>query len=592
MSQDYDCFYASVFEAENPLLKSQPLAVQQKQIIATCNYEARRRGLRKLQLIREAKKICPEVVIVLGEDLGRFRDASKMLYGFLKTLVWSSRLEKLGFDEVFLDVTEMVDYNVEFLNPHDLNHSFFYLDKKDPTVGFGFDATYFKGPTYPATNWEGKIAASAEGLMTDKLVGRLVLASHLASHLRLCVLEKHGYTASVGVSTSKLLAKMVGSVNKPNSQTTLIPPYDANSLDTEGNVRRFMDSHEVGRVPGIGFKLARKLRAYVTGRAPDFETFAPVNEDSAVTVRDVRCHPRMTPSLLNKILGGTGTPREIGTRIWSLLNGVDLTEVLEARAVPTQISIEDSYQGLSNFEAVKRALLTLSVSLIRRMRVDLTEESLEEEAPAHSLGGHTPGDAKARWLAHPRTLRLSTRPRGPLHLDGSHGYTSNRVSRSGPLPSFVFKLDENIDFLAERLLDESLVGMFRKLHPERDFSELSLINIAVTHMVESAGDRKGSGGRDIGKMFQRQGLTLRNWQVVEDLPSSQRPLSDAPHHDGGMADHITDQATRAEVGSDNWDDADDDDMDDMLSSEACAICGVHIPHFALQAHQLYHTTLG
>lgn len=28
-----DCFYASVFEAENPALKDKPLAVQQKQII-------------------------------------------------------------------------------------------------------------------------------------------------------------------------------------------------------------------------------------------------------------------------------------------------------------------------------------------------------------------------------------------------------------------------------------------------------------------------------------------------------------------------------------------------------------------------------
>jgi nucleotidyltransferase/DNA polymerase involved in DNA repair len=40
--QDYDCFYASVFEAEDPSLKHLPLAVQQKQIIVTCNYEARR----------------------------------------------------------------------------------------------------------------------------------------------------------------------------------------------------------------------------------------------------------------------------------------------------------------------------------------------------------------------------------------------------------------------------------------------------------------------------------------------------------------------------------------------------------------------
>ena len=85
---------------EHPAWKSRPLAVQQKQIVVTCNYEARRRGLRKLQLIREAKQICPELLVVLGEDLSRFRDASKDLYHFLRPVVWGGRVEKLGLDEV------------------------------------------------------------------------------------------------------------------------------------------------------------------------------------------------------------------------------------------------------------------------------------------------------------------------------------------------------------------------------------------------------------------------------------------------------------------------------------------------------------
>jgi hypothetical protein len=38
-----DCFYASVVENESPHLKTLPLAVQQKQIVVTCNYVARER---------------------------------------------------------------------------------------------------------------------------------------------------------------------------------------------------------------------------------------------------------------------------------------------------------------------------------------------------------------------------------------------------------------------------------------------------------------------------------------------------------------------------------------------------------------------
>lgn len=99
---DYDCFYASVLEVARPELKSLPLGVQQKQIIVTCNYEARRRGLHKLQLITDAKRICPDVVIVLGEDISQFRDASKELYGFIKSFSWNHKVERLGFDEVHM----------------------------------------------------------------------------------------------------------------------------------------------------------------------------------------------------------------------------------------------------------------------------------------------------------------------------------------------------------------------------------------------------------------------------------------------------------------------------------------------------------
>lgn len=97
---DYDCFYAAVFEVSNPTLKSLPFAVQQKQLIVTCNYEARRRGLYKLQLVTDARKMCPDVIIQLGEDLTRFRDASKELYHFIKYFSWSGKVERLGFDEV------------------------------------------------------------------------------------------------------------------------------------------------------------------------------------------------------------------------------------------------------------------------------------------------------------------------------------------------------------------------------------------------------------------------------------------------------------------------------------------------------------
>lgn len=108
----------------------------------------------KLQLITEAKKICPDVVIVLGENLTRFRNASKQLYAFLSSFSWNSRCERLGFDEVWLDVSDLVDSNVASLNLANLSESFFRLSKHDPAVGFSFDATDYAGPVHPETSNE------------------------------------------------------------------------------------------------------------------------------------------------------------------------------------------------------------------------------------------------------------------------------------------------------------------------------------------------------------------------------------------------------------------------------------------------------
>ncbi|RAH71538.1 putative DNA polymerase iota [Aspergillus aculeatinus CBS 121060] len=576
---DYDCFYAAVFEVEQPVLKSLPLAVQQKQIVVTCNYEARRRGLRKLQLIREAKQICPDVVIVLGEDLTRFRDASKRLFLYLRSFVWGDKVERLGFDEVFMDVTEMIDYNVDLLNRHDLEHSFFHLDRQEPTVGFSYNATQVHGPTYPADLNLMAVSLSSNGEISG-LYTRLLVASHLAGFLR-GQLEFHmGYTATVGISTSKLLAKLVGNTHKPNNQTTLLPPYDAKSGALESNVVTFLDGHEIRKIPGLGSKLTRKITAYLTKAGAQASSATPPLADEPKTVRDVRLYSSMGPALLDRILGGPGAPRDIGARVWGLLNGVDSAPVIPAGDVPTQISIEDTYGRLDTLEDVRKKLASLTASLLRRMRTDLTEQDLEVDAgPDQLVHSLEPVEkSSTRWLARPRTLRLSTR----LRNSGTEGVRpAHRTSRSEPLPAYVFALDETIDALAERLVHDSLLSMFRKLHPEKSGWDLQLMNVAVTNMVEGAGDRKQSSGRDIGKMFQTQRTGTKEFPDAQyaDVPISETKETIAEFRP--EASHIIDHP----VGDVAWEESDEEEG--MLCI-ACDICGASIPHFAREAHVLYH----
>lgn len=493
----------------------------------------------------------------------------------------------------------MIDYNIEVLNKNDLANSFFHLDRSDPTVGFSYDASSISGPTYPAGSpgaTDSMQLSSSPGL----LYWRLLLGSHLARYLRLQLEERYGYTATVGVSTSKLLSKLAGNVHKPQNQTTLVPPY-RECDGRQGNVIRFLDDHEVGKIPGIGFKIAQKLRAHVLGQEPKLDNpYTAVDSSDRVTVEQVRLFPSLSPQMLEKLLGGAGSPKGIGSKIFDLIHGIDPSDVAQARAVPTQISIEDSYSRLDSLANVKKELTALAKSLIRRMHTDLLEE---EEKSEDGVRCGTPEENRRlptvrnlRWLAHPRTLRLSTCSRPPSKADNSRTRTFNRVSRSCPIPPFIFSLGKDVNILAERLVNEALVPTFRRLHPEKAGWGLSLMNIAVTNMVGSAGEQKGSEGRDIGRMFRKQEDVLKDWRVtdhdevqtsVDTSPSqdtNEQIKGDITMAESNHASDIADAVSCWDQDDDIWDS--DEDMTTL--SCICELCGASIPHFAVKAHEVYH----
>jgi len=467
----------------------------------------------------------------------------------------------------------MVEFNYALLNRNDLEHSFFCTDKDDPTRGFDCDARTPFGPTCPAD------AAIESALDEDDraLRLRLILGSHLARYLRHELESQQGYTATVGIATNKTLSKLVGNVNKPRSQTTLMPPL-ANADGKEGTIRQFMDTHDIGKVPGIGFKLAQKIRAHVLGReAAHQEGIVYGGSKENVKVRDVRLHETMGPDKLEEILGGPGSQKGIGGRIWDLLNGHDNTEVSKMKRVPSQISQEDSYMKyLHTSEQVRQQLFLLTERLIRRMHLDLMED--DEDIASD-------GAIARRWLAHPRTLRLTTRPRPPLNSDGTRLRSFNRISHSAPMPNLVFSLTEAPSALADRLVDTTLTPMFRKLHPERNGWNLSLINVAATNMAETAADSKDSEGRDISRMFRRQEDVLKDFKVVEADHAGLLIGIEDSEAQPGPAEPLFAQ------GSDDLSDGGgwlDEDQAEVGSVQDCRICGQRMPSFAVAAHIRFH----
>ncbi|KAH6610189.1 impb mucb samb family [Trichoderma cornu-damae] len=540
---DYDCFYAQVLENKNPALKSRPLGVRQKNILATCNYNARRRNVRKLMLVSEAKKACPELVLVDGEDLTPFRDVSKMLFNFLRSHSWNGKAERLGFDEVFLDVTDIVDYNLSCLSRASMAESFFYLSKKDPELGFACDLTSVAGCTAGVT---------ADGVDHESPAYlRHLLGSHLAQYLRLKLEQDFGYTSTCGISTNKLLSKLVGSKNKPRNQTTLLAL-------TDDDVVSFVDGHKLRAIPGMGSKITRLVESRVMSGdvAGDSGPF-----DSLVTAREARLHPTISPSFLETLLGGPGAERGIGSRVWGLLHGVDPTPVKETNDVPSQISIEDTYRGLETMPRIAQELHKLSCSLIRRMRVDLV---------VSDRGSDAPGTRK--WIARPKTLRLSIRSWPKSDASRAPSFGGGRVSRSGPLPNFVFDLKADVDEIAQQLVADALLPLLRRLQSEKGQTwNLQLINICAANMVAGAADDKTGAGRDIAAMLKRQDEVLAPWRITSSDAGEDEQKNAQDEEEGSLPE-----------------DLDPDFSWEATDNSTCLTCGRCIPSFALSAHSRYH----
>lgn len=106
---DMNSFYASVEMARDPKLKGKAIAIagnpeQRKGIIVTSSYEARAKGVKTTMPLWEAKKLCPEL-IVLRPDFPSYREMSSRIFKLLYDITeW---IEPVSIDEGYLDVTPL-----------------------------------------------------------------------------------------------------------------------------------------------------------------------------------------------------------------------------------------------------------------------------------------------------------------------------------------------------------------------------------------------------------------------------------------------------------------------------------------------------
>lgn len=112
---DLDAFFCAVEELRDPSLKRKPFAVggrpDQRGVVASCSYAARKFGVRSAMPMAQAVKICPQLLIIRGHYRD-YSEASSRIMDYLRQ--HTDQVEQISIDEAFMDVTNLANSNEEF----------------------------------------------------------------------------------------------------------------------------------------------------------------------------------------------------------------------------------------------------------------------------------------------------------------------------------------------------------------------------------------------------------------------------------------------------------------------------------------------
>ena len=185
---DFDAFYCSVEQLDNPRLRGKPVLVggspESRGVVASASYEARSFGVRSAMPMRTALQRCPQATRV-DPRFSRYGEVSRRVMTIFREI--TPLVEPLSLDEAYLDVTEAVSPD-----------------------------------------------RTPERIAVD-------LKARVGSEL--------GLTISVGVATSKSVAKIASEMDKPDGMTVVSP----------GKEREFLAPLSVDRLWGVGPKTNERL---------------------------------------------------------------------------------------------------------------------------------------------------------------------------------------------------------------------------------------------------------------------------------------------------------------------------------------------
>jgi DNA polymerase-4 len=200
---DLDAFYASVEQRDKPSLRGKPVVVGGvggRGVVATASYEARAYGVRSAMSTAEARSRCPHAAYLSGR-FDVYRETSAKVMELLREL--SPLVEPLSLDEAYVDLA----------------------------------------------------AAALEDLSVESVIA-------VARQLKERVHEvTGGLRGSVGVATSKLVAKIASDLDKPDGLVVVAP----------GTERDLLRRMSVTVIPGVGPATAERLRRTGVQTVADLE---------------------------------------------------------------------------------------------------------------------------------------------------------------------------------------------------------------------------------------------------------------------------------------------------------------------------------
>ena len=310
MHLDLDAFFASVEQRDKPSLRGKPVivgGVGQRGVVSTASYEARVHGVRSAMRTAEARARCPHAAF-LGGRFEAYREASRLVMERLRAE--TPLVEPLSLDEAFVDLAGADDF--------------------DP----------------------GTVAARVDRIRAD-------------------ITEvTHGLTASVGVASSKLMAKIASEVNKPDG-VFVVPP---------GTELEVLGPMQATAIPGVGPATAERLRRV-----------------GLVTVEDVR---GPSEDELVRLLGGSA-----GRSLWRLARAEDDRAVEPVREAKS-VSVEDTFENdVTDRSRLEGEVSRMARSVAARLRkAGLSGRTVTLKVRHHDFETHTRSTTLAGPTDSPRVL--------------------------------------------------------------------------------------------------------------------------------------------------------------------------------------------